>query len=357
MTVPLRLSVSCAVRSSLSAWLPTSTNGGLTPPCPRWASIPWSTCSTTTRAPRCWKRPGACPEKTAGTTLPRFCILQPCWLETTGQRPRWTPRGDCSQMGVRECPVSLLEAVRLLLGKAHPDATALREDLARRLVAYILAERKAAGSPGLAPASYVHAVAAGPPRYGEPDAWPAQRVLAFGKATLDFARTRLPYSFLAQAYVHQDGAAPYIRLTCLPVGPTGRLGWNAVRPDLPGANHRAGIEGAAGQLSRGCRRRIRSGSRRTFPMVSREGVARRQAPVARRAERPDTFPENLPARWPGLWPGICHVPSIGMLAGRRLVARRLSRSWRNLPPTGAKPAPAAHEERFTPASDGYPSAG
>ena len=144
--------------------------------------------------------------------------------------------------GRQECPASLPEAVRLLLGKAHPDATALREDLARRLVAYKLAERKAAGSPGRAPAGYVDVVAAGPPRYGEPDAWPAQRVLAFGKATLDFTRTRFPYSFLVQAYVHQDGAAPYVRLTCVPVGPTGRLGWNAVRPDLPGGNHRVGMK-------------------------------------------------------------------------------------------------------------------
>ena len=66
-----------------------------------------------------------------------------------------------------------------------------------------------------------------------------QRVLAFGEATVDFVRTRFPYSFVAQAHVHQDAAAPYIRLWIVPVGPTGTIGWNAVRRDLPGANHRA----------------------------------------------------------------------------------------------------------------------
>ena len=163
-------------------------------------------------------------------------VLHSAALLVGGNRPTAPLDAARSLLADRrqECPASLLEAVRLLLGKAHPDATARREDLARRLVAYKLAERKAAGSSGLAPGGYVDVVAAGPPRYGEPDAWPAHRVLAFGKATLDFARTRFPYSFLAQEYVHQDGTAPYIRRTCLPVGPA------RVRPAAPGRRRHHG---------------------------------------------------------------------------------------------------------------------
>ena len=50
--------------------------------------------------------------------------------------------------GRQERPASLPEAMRLLLGQAHPDAAALRVELARRLVAHKLGHRKAAGSPG-----------------------------------------------------------------------------------------------------------------------------------------------------------------------------------------------------------------
>lgn len=129
----------------------------------------------------------------------------------------------------------------MLLGQAHPDAAALRVELARRLVAHKLGHRKAAGSRGPTPAGYAVILVGGPPCYRAPDAWPVQRVLAFGEATVDFVRTRFPYSFIAQAHVHQDATAPYIRLWIVPVGSTGTIGWNAVRRDLPGANHRAAL--------------------------------------------------------------------------------------------------------------------
>ena len=140
-------------------------------------------------------------------------------------------------------PDALLTAAREILPEKHlNDPAGLRLRLARQLVAEKLGERKAAGRRGPVPAGYADIIACGPPRYADPRAWTEQKVREFGDATLEFLRTRLRHSFIVQAYIHQDEAAPHSQYAIVPIGSNGVLGWNAVRDDLPGASHRARMQ-------------------------------------------------------------------------------------------------------------------
>ena len=140
-------------------------------------------------------------------------------------------------------PDALLTAAREILPEKHlNDPAGLRLRLARQLVAEKLGERKAAGRRGPVPAGYADIIACGPPRYADPRAWTEQKVREFGDATLEFLRTRLPHSFIVQACIHQDEAAPHIQYAIVPIGANGVLGWNAVRDDLPGGSHRARMQ-------------------------------------------------------------------------------------------------------------------
>ena len=140
-------------------------------------------------------------------------------------------------------PDALQAAAQELLPEKHlNNPAALRLQLARQLVAEKRAERKAARRRGPVPAAYADIIACGPPHYADARAWTEKKVRDFGDATLKFLRTHLPHSFIVQACIHQDEAAPHIQYALVPIGANGVLGWNAVRDDLPGGSHRARMQ-------------------------------------------------------------------------------------------------------------------
>ena len=73
-------------------------------------------------------------------------------------------------------------------------------------------------------------LAAGPPRYGDDDAWDQNKVRAWATDTVKWVLRRAGKGArLAHCALHQDEAAPHLHVELVVADERGRLGWNRIR--------------------------------------------------------------------------------------------------------------------------------
>ena len=73
-------------------------------------------------------------------------------------------------------------------------------------------------------------MAAGPPRYGDDDAWDQNKVRAWATDTVKWVLRRAGKGArLAHCALHQDEAAPHLHVELVVADERGRLGWNRIR--------------------------------------------------------------------------------------------------------------------------------
>ena len=99
---------------------------------------------------------------------------------------------------------------------------------ARRAVHSAAADRRRTGRRGRPGNPYWEALFAGPPAYDAPDAWPADRELAWARALVPWLRSVAPEATVASATLHRDETSPHVHV----VFACAAVSWNATQGEL-----------------------------------------------------------------------------------------------------------------------------
>ena len=174
--------------------------------------------------------------------------------------------------------------LRHCAGESRPDharpgrkAVVFHDDRdgARARLDALLEARK--GSRGRPPKQAIDMILAGPPAYAADDAWPADRVDEWARASYEWVRETFPEAPVAIAVLHTDEASPHIHVVLIPEHKSA-LSWHGLKTSAAGRfNHYRKFQdsyyeriGKAFELARGER-----GSQRKHKPLDRESGLKR----------------------------------------------------------------------------------